>query len=72
MVVGFSSFSLLIGLKSDQAIYGEIVVVGGILMFLVQMSLTIMKQREKKVVTAFVLGALMSLLLTIIADFILV
>src|SRR5690625_1815582 len=71
-IIGFSSFSLLIGLKPDQAIYGGIVAVVGILMFLLQMFLTIMKQREKNIVTAFVLGALVSLFLTIIAGFILV
>ena len=70
-VIGFIGFSLLIGFKPDQAIYGGIIVVIGIFIFIIQMFLTIRKQKEKNIITSFVLGALISFLLTIIAGFIL-
>src|SRR5690625_2967106 len=71
-ILGFTSFSILLGLVPDKAIYGGIIVVIGVLMFLIQMFLTIMKQKEKNMMTAFVISALISFLFTVIAGFLLV
>lgn len=70
-IIGFLSFSLLLGLRPDQAIYGGIIVVIGIFLFLIQMFLTIRKQKDNPIVKSFVIGALICFLLTIVAGVIL-
>jgi len=70
-IIGFTSFTLLLGLMPDYAIYGAFIAVVGILMFLLQMFLTILQQKEKNIMTAFVLSALVCFFFTIVAGFLL-
>src|SRR5690625_529384 len=66
-VIGFTSFTFLLGFAPGKAIYGGIIALLGVLMFLLQMYLTIKKQENKNIMTAFVLSALVCFFLTIIA-----
>lgn len=70
-IIGFTSFILLIGLAPGKAVYGGILAVIGVLMFLGQMFLTIIKQQNKNMMTVFVISALVCFFLTVIAGFIL-
>ncbi|MCJ0932316.1 hypothetical protein [Virgibacillus halodenitrificans] len=69
--LGFSIFSVLLGLKPEKAIFGGILAIVGVLLFLIQMARTILSQKEKNKMTYFVLGALSSFFLTISAGFLL-
>src|SRR5690625_4102872 len=66
-VIGFTSFTVLLGMITEHAIYGGLFALLGVLMFLLQMFLTIKKQENKNMMTAFVLSALVCFFLTIIA-----
>lgn len=68
-IIGFTSFILLIGLAPGKAVYGGMLAVIGVLMFLLQMFLTIIKQQNKNMMTAFVMSALVCFFLTVIAGF---
>ena len=68
-IVGFTAFTILLGFAPHSAIYGGIVAIIGVLMFLFQMIKTIEKQPEKSIITYFVVGALSAFFLTIIAGF---
>ncbi|WP_390360012.1 hypothetical protein [Virgibacillus byunsanensis] len=69
--LGITVFSILLGTKPDMAIYGGIVAITGILMFIFQMAKTILHQEKKNTLTYFVLGAITCFFLTIIAGFLL-
>ncbi|MBU5342410.1 hypothetical protein [Caldifermentibacillus hisashii] len=69
--VGMTLFAILLGFHTNIAIYGGILAIIGILMFLFQMIKTISVQKEKTTMTYFILVALVSFLLTITAGFIL-
>ncbi|MEN1970338.1 hypothetical protein WMZ97_19975 [Lentibacillus sp. N15] len=68
---GITAFALLLYWKPDSAIYGGVIAIIGIIMFIIQMGVTIMKQQKKNTMTLFVLGAITCFFLTIIAGFLL-
>lgn len=70
-ITGFTVFSLLLGWMPQYAIYGGMISGLGIAMFILQMFLTILKQKEKTVMTAFVLAALCFLVLAVLAGLLL-
>jgi len=70
-VIGFIAFAVLLGLNVPYAVYGGMIAVIGILMFIFQMLKTLTAQKEKNVMSYFVMGALTALTLAIIAGFIL-
>lgn len=69
--VGITLFAFLLGLAPDKAVYGGLIVVIGIIMFIIQMSATILKKQDKNMMLYFVVAALVSFVLTIIAGFVL-
>ncbi|WP_088049729.1 hypothetical protein [Virgibacillus dakarensis] len=69
--IGITVFALLLGLKPDQAIYGGIMAIIGIIMFVIQMAKTILRQQKRNSMTLFVLGAITCFFLTIVAGFLL-
>ncbi|TRM11901.1 hypothetical protein FH966_09500 [Lentibacillus cibarius] len=69
--VGITAFSILLGLAPNKALYGGVIAVIGVLMFIIQMGKTINKQEQKNMMTAFILGAIIFLSLTIVAGFLL-
>src|SRR5690625_4093303 len=70
-IIGFTILSFLLGFTPEKAIFGGIIAILGVLMFLLQMLFTIIKQKNKNIMTAFVISALICFLLTIIAGFLL-
>src|SRR5699024_3717964 len=70
-VIGFIAFAVLLGLNVPFAVYGGMIAVIGVLMFIFQMLKTLTAQKEKNVMSYFVMGALTALTLAIIAGFIL-
>lgn len=70
--IGITLFAISLWLHPSKAIYGGIMTIIGVLMFITQMFMTITKQKKKTTITYFVLSAIVGLLLTIIAGFILV
>ena len=68
---GVTLFAVLIGFQPAKAIYGGVIAVMGIILFIFQMAITIMKQQNKGMMTYFVLSAITSFFLTIIAGFLL-
>ncbi|WP_240510185.1 hypothetical protein [Virgibacillus profundi] len=69
--IGVTLFAILLGVQPDNAIYGGILAIIGIIMFIIQMVQTILKQKNKNMMTYFVLGAITSFFLTIVAGFLL-
>lgn len=69
--LGFIIFAILLGLKVSYAVYGGVIAIIGILMFIFQMFKTLTAQKQKNVMSYFVFGALIALTLAIIAGFIL-
>ncbi|MRH43365.1 hypothetical protein GH741_11815 [Aquibacillus halophilus] len=69
--IGIVMFSLLLGFNLSHAVYGGIVVICGILLFLWQMVMTLISQEQKSIMTLFVTTALFCFLITIIAGLIL-
>ncbi|WP_234028586.1 hypothetical protein [Lentibacillus sp. Marseille-P4043] len=69
--VGITMFAILLGVKPDSAIYGGILAIIGIIMFIIQMTKTIDKQQKKNMMTLFVSGAIICFFLTIAAGFLL-
>ncbi|MFC3015324.1 hypothetical protein ACFOEL_02870 [Virgibacillus litoralis] len=69
--IGVTAFALLLGLMPEYALYGGIVAIIGIIMFIIQMAKTIFKQKKKNTMTLFVIGAITSFFLTIVAGFLL-
>ncbi|WP_164669489.1 hypothetical protein [Virgibacillus doumboii] len=69
--IGVTAFALLLGLAPEHALYGGIVAIIGIIMFVIQMVNTIAKQQNKNKMTLFVLGAITCFFLTIVAGFLL-
>ncbi|WP_313893567.1 hypothetical protein [Psychrobacillus sp.] len=70
-LVGITSLSLLLGIKPDIAVYGGILTIIGMVLFIFQMALTIGKQKKKNIITYFVLAAITCFFLTILAGFLL-
>jgi len=68
---GITSFAVLLGYKPNIAIIGAILAVIGVMMFIVQMTKTLMKRTNKTVNYYFVITAIFCLFLTIVAGFIL-
>ena len=64
-------FALLLGFRTNIAVHGGALVVIGILIFIFQMTKTILKLEKINTLAAFVLSALACLLLTITAGFLL-
>jgi hypothetical protein len=69
--LGVALLSILLSFQPTKAIFGGILVIVGIIMFILQMFLTILKQKNKSTMTYIVLAAITSLLLTIAAGFLL-
>lgn len=67
--LGITSFAILLGVHASYAIYGGAIAIIGILMFLFQMLKTLQAQSKKNVMSYFVIGALSTLFLAIIAGF---
>lgn len=70
-VIGITVFAILLGIKPDFAIYGGIIAIIGIIMFVIQMVKTIFKQKKMNTMTYFIIGALTCFFLTIVAGFLL-
>lgn len=68
---GVTLFAVMLGFQPAKAIYGGILAIIGIILFIIQMVNTIRKQQTKNMMTYFVLGAITSFFLTIIAGFLL-
>lgn len=68
---GIALFSILLGLKPHLAIYGGVLAIIGIIMFIVQMVNTMGNQEKKNVIYYLVIVAISCLFLTIIAGFLL-
>jgi hypothetical protein len=68
-ITGITIFSVLLGTAPQHAIYGGILTILGILLFLLQMGKTILQQKKKTMITYFVLAAISSFFLTIAAGF---
>ncbi|MCT2536650.1 hypothetical protein NC661_19820 [Aquibacillus koreensis] len=69
--VGIIVFSVLLGWKINLTVYGAIILIIGILLFLFQMIMTLKKQEEKTILTSFVMAALLCFLITISAGLVL-
>ncbi|MDL4840587.1 hypothetical protein [Aquibacillus rhizosphaerae] len=65
--VGIISFSLLLGFNISIAVYGAVILIIGILLFLWQMIMTLKGQENKNILTLFVMAALVCFLITISA-----
>ncbi len=70
--VGLTVFALLLGYRTELAVYGAGVFVIGVLMFLFQMGMTLRAKKEHNVMYYFLISALTSLFLTITFGFMLV
>lgn len=70
-IIGITCFAILLGVAPQFAVYGAAVAIVGVLLFLFQMGCTILKQKQKNMMTYFVLAALTSLALTISAGLLL-
>ncbi|MUK90597.1 hypothetical protein GMD78_19760 [Ornithinibacillus sp. L9] len=70
-VIGVTAFAILLGVNPDKAIFGGIIAIAGILMFIFQMVMSIWNQEKKTMMTYFVIGAIACFFLTIIAGFLL-
>ncbi|MFC4559294.1 hypothetical protein ACFO3D_13930 [Virgibacillus kekensis] len=68
---GVTIFAIMLGVMPENALYGGIIAIIGILMFIFQMAKTIIKQEKKSILTYFVIGAISCFFLTIIAGFML-
>lgn len=64
--VGISLFSVFLAFKPQLSVYPGLLLVIGILLFFVQMFVTLSKQSKKNIMTLFVSSALVCLLLTIV------
>ncbi|WP_255259743.1 hypothetical protein [Lentibacillus sp. CBA3610] len=69
--IGVTLFSIMLGIAPNEALYGGIIAIIGIIMFIIQMVITISKQENKNMMTSFILGAITCLFLTIAAGFLL-
>jgi len=69
--IGIGWFAISLGTSPSNAIYGGILTVIGITLFIIQMANTIIKQKNKNIMTYFVTGAIISFFLTIVAGFLL-
>lgn len=69
---GFAILALLLGYRPDIAIYGGILTVAGVIMFIVQMMKTLMNHPNKNMMYYFVAASIVCLFLTICAGFLLV
>lgn len=70
-VVGITSLTLTLGFKPTFAIYGGILTIFGITLFIIQMAMTISKQKQRNMISFFVIAAVSSFALTILAGFVL-
>lgn len=71
IAVGISAFALMLGFRTNVAYHGAALLVLGILMFLFQMAMTLRKLEKKIAMSKFMIAALVFLLLTILAGFLL-
>ncbi|RYG72639.1 hypothetical protein EU245_09650 [Lentibacillus lipolyticus] len=69
--IGVTAFSVMLGVAPNQALYGGLIAIAGVVMFVIQMGQTIRKQKNKNMMTWFILAAIISLSLTIAAGFLL-
>ncbi|WP_026905792.1 hypothetical protein [Paucisalibacillus globulus] len=69
--LGVGFFSTLLSFKPSVAIYGGMLAVIGVVMFIIQMVITILSQQKKSLMTITVLVAIISLFLTIVAGLLL-
>lgn len=69
--IGLTSFALLLGFRTNIAVHGGALVVIGILIFIFQMTKTMLKLEKFTTMAAFVISALACLLLTVTAGFLL-
>ncbi|WP_208590593.1 hypothetical protein [Gracilibacillus suaedae] len=68
---GVVIFAGLLAISPAQSIYGAVIVVMGICMFLLQMAITLRQTEKKSIMYAFILTALVMLFFTIAAGFLL-
>jgi len=69
--LGVGLFAILLGVKPNMAIYGGIPAIIGVIMFIFQMTKTLVKQTNKNMMSYFVIAAIVCFFLTIAAGFIL-
>lgn len=70
-VIGITSLTLLLGFQPSYAVYGGILTIIGIILFIFQMAMTIAKQKKRNMISLFVIAAIISFSLTILAGFLL-
>ena len=70
-VIGITSLTLLLGFQPSYAVYGGILTIIGIILFIFQMAMTIAKQKKRNMISFFVIAAIISFSLTILAGFLL-
>src|SRR5699024_1244095 len=68
-IIGITVFAILLGVAPKHAIYGGIIAIIGVLMFIFQMTKTIFQQKTKTWMTYFILGAITCFFLTVAAGF---
>ncbi|HLS66818.1 MAG TPA: hypothetical protein VK029_07500 [Pseudogracilibacillus sp.] len=71
-LVGVTMLAIFLGIAPQYALYGGIITVIGVSLFLLNMFLTILQQKNKNIITAFVIAALLSLFVTIVCGLLLV
>lgn len=69
--VGVTALAILLGVMPENAVYGGLIAVIGIIMFIIQMVKTILNQTKKNTMTLFIIGAITCFFLTIVAGFLL-
>lgn len=70
-VIGITSLTLLLGFQPRYAVYGGILTIIGITLFILQMTMTISKQKKRSMISFFVIAAIASFALTILAGLLL-
>src|SRR5699024_7721112 len=68
-IIGITGFAILLGVFPQHAIYGGMLTIIGVLMFIFQMIKTILQQKSKNWMTSFILGAITCFFLTVVAGF---
>lgn len=69
--IGITSFAIMLGFRTNVAFHGAALLVLGVVMFIFQMAMTLRKQEKKIAMSKFIIAAIVCLLLTILAGFLL-
>lgn len=70
-VIGIFSLSILLGIKPNLAVYGGIITIIGVFMFIFQMAKTLAGRKENNTMSQLVIAAIICFLLTVLAGLIL-